>query len=144
MIYNESDNDVSKLTNSFEKWQRLIMQITVDVSDEMMKQLEPLRDELPQILVLGLQQMQANPTEGFSGLKDILEFLAQLPSPQEILALRLSDKLQAEVERLLEKNREEGLTSGEQHLWQQYEFVEHLVRMAKARALVKIKEAASA
>jgi hypothetical protein len=120
------------------------MQITVDISDEMMKQLEPLRDELPQILALGLQQMQANPTEGFSGLKDILEFLAQLPSPQEILALKLSDKLQAEVEGLLEKNREEGLTAGEQRLWQQYEFVEHLVRMAKARALVKIKEAASA
>lgn len=118
------------------------MQITLDVSDEMMKQLEPLQDELPQILALGLQQMQANPTEGFSGLKDILEFLAQLPSPREILALRLSDKLQAEVEGLLEKNREEGLTVGEQRLWQQYEFVEHLVRMAKARALVKIKEAA--
>jgi hypothetical protein len=135
---------VSKLTNRFEKWQRSIMQITVDVSDEMMKQLEPLRDELPQILALGLQQMQANPTEGFSGLKDILEFLAQLPSPQEILALRLSDKLWTEIEKLLEKNRQEGLSTGEQRLWQQYEFVEHLVRMAKARALVKIKEAASA
>jgi hypothetical protein len=120
------------------------MQITVDVPDDMMKQLEPLRDELPQILALGLQQIQANPTQGFSGLTEVLEFLAQLPSPQEILALRLSDKLQEEVEGLLEKNKTAGLNHGEQRLWQQYEFVEHLVRMAKARALVKIKEAASA
>jgi hypothetical protein len=117
-------------------------QITLDIPDDMMKRLEPLRDELPQILALGLQQIQANPTQGFSGLAEILEFLAQLPSPQEILALRLSDKLQEEVDGLLEKNKEEGLTHGEQRLWQQYEFVEHLVRMAKARALVKIKEAA--
>jgi hypothetical protein len=117
-------------------------QITLDIPDDMVKRLEPLRDELPQILALGLQQIQANPTQGFSGLTEILEFLAQLPSPQEILALRLSDNLQEEVDGLLEKNREEGLSHGEQRLWQQYEFVEHLVRMAKARALVKIKEAA--
>jgi hypothetical protein len=117
-------------------------QITLDIPDDMIKKLEPLRDELPQILALGLQQIQANPTHGFSGLAEILEFLAQLPSPQEILALRLSDKLQEEVERLLEKNKTDGLNHGEQRLWQQYEFVEHLVRIAKARALVKIKEAA--
>jgi hypothetical protein len=117
-------------------------QITLDISDDMMKRLEPLRDELPQILALGLQQIQANPTQGFSGLTGILEFLAQLPSPQEILALKLSDHLQAEVEGLLEKNRNEGLNSEEKRLWQQYEFVEHLVRMAKARALLKLKEVA--
>jgi hypothetical protein len=117
-------------------------QIILDIPDDMIKKLEPLRDELPQILALGLQQIQANPTQGFSGLAEILEFLAQLPSPQEILALRLSDNLQEEVERLLEKNKTDGLNNREQRLWQQYEFVEHLVRMAKARALVKINEAA--
>jgi hypothetical protein len=51
------------------------MQITVNVPDDMMKQLEPLRDELPQILALGLQQIQANPTQGFSGSTEVLEFL---------------------------------------------------------------------
>jgi hypothetical protein len=107
-------------------------QITLDISDDMMKRLEPLRDELPQILALGLQQIQANPTQGFSGLTGILEFLA----------LKLSDHLQAEVEGLLEKNRNEGLNSEEKRLWQQYEFVEHLVRMAKAPALLKLKEVA--
>jgi hypothetical protein len=117
-------------------------QITLDLSDELIKQLEPLQDNLPQILTLGLQQIRANPTQGFSGLTEVLEFLAQLPSPQEILELRLSESLQAEVEELLEKNRSEGLTQQEQRLWQQYEFVEHLVRMAKARALIKLKDVA--
>jgi hypothetical protein len=117
-------------------------QITVDLSDELIKQLAPLQDNLPQILTLGLQQLNANPTQGFSGLTEVLEFLAQLPSPQEILALQLSQQLQSEVEELLEKSRNEGLTQYEQRLWQQYEFVEHLVRMAKARALIKLKDIA--
>jgi hypothetical protein len=117
-------------------------QIILNIPDEMAQQLEPLKDDLPQILALGLQALTADPSTGFSGLTDILEFLASLPSPSEILALRLSDSVQAEVDALLEKNRTEGLSPMEQRLWQQYEFVEHLVRIAKARALIRLNEAA--
>jgi hypothetical protein len=117
------------------------MQITIDLPEDMIGKLEPLRSELPQILALGLKEFQANPSQGISGLTEILEFLAQLPSPQEILALRLSDSLQTEVEDLLEKSKQGSLTHEEQRLWQQYEFLEHLVRMAKAKALIKIQAA---
>jgi uncharacterized protein YnzC (UPF0291/DUF896 family) len=58
---------------------------------------------------------------------------------KEILSLRPSDALQSRVRELLEKNREEGLTPAEEQEWQQYEYLEHLVRMAKARALLKQK-----
>lgn len=116
------------------------MQITVNIPDELAMRLDPLKDELPQILMLGLREIEANPSNGFSGLTQILEFMASLPSPQEILALRLSEPLQREIDRLLEKNRTEGLTSIEQRLWQQYEFVEHLVRISKAKALLKLSE----
>ena len=118
------------------------MQITVDIPDDMAQKLEPLRNDLPQILALGLQQLQANPAHDFSGLVDILEFLATLPSPQEILDLRLSDAAQAQIDELLEKNQTGQLNAVEQVLWQQYEFVEHLVRMAKAQALLKLQNAA--
>ncbi len=117
------------------------MQITVDIPDELALRLNPLKDELPQILILGLREVEANPATGFSGLTQVLEFMASLPSPQEILALRLSEPLQAEIDTLLEKNRTEGLTAIEQRLWQQYEFIEHLVRIAKAQALLKLNEA---
>ncbi|PSB51103.1 hypothetical protein C7B67_12190 [filamentous cyanobacterium Phorm 6] len=116
--------------------------ITLEIPDELALRLDPLKDELPQILILGLREVEANPSNGFSGLTQILEFIASLPSPQEILALRLSDSLQAEIDNLLEKNRTEGLTPIEQRLWQQYEFVEHLVRIAKVQALLKLSEAA--
>jgi len=34
-----------------------------------------------------------------------------------------------------------GLTAEEERLWQHYEYVEHLVRIAKAKALSKLKAA---
>jgi hypothetical protein len=120
----------------------ITMQITLNVPDEIAGQLELFKDDLPQILALGLQAVKANPSTGLSGLTGLLEFLASLPPPSEILALRLSESVQAEVDALLEKNRTEGLSPTEQQLWQQYEFVEHLVRIAKAQALLKLNEAA--
>ena len=118
-----------------------MQQIIVCVPDEIAARLASRPDELPQILALGLREVNANPASGFSGLSEVLEFLVQLPPPQEILALRLSPEVQAEVDLLLEKNRSIGLSAVEKGLWQQYEYVEHLVRMAKAQALLKLKSA---
>jgi hypothetical protein len=117
------------------------MQINVEVSDELAIRLNPLQDQLPQILELGLREWNAETQSGFSGLAEILEFLANLPSPQEILALKPSETLQRQVSDLLEKNRTVGLTSEEERVWQQYEYIEHLVRIAKAKALLKLKAA---
>jgi len=118
------------------------MQITLEIPDEIALHLESRKDNLPQILALGLREITANPSTGFSGLTEILEFFAKLPSPQEILALRLTPAIQTEIEALLAKNRAEGLSDDEQRLWQHYEFIEHLVRLAKAQALVRIQQGA--
>ena len=53
--------------------------ITLQIPDELALRLDPLKDELPQILMLGLREVEANPTNGFSGLRQILEFIASLP-----------------------------------------------------------------
>ena len=42
--------------------------------------------------------------------------------------------LQSRVEELLEKNRGCGLSDDEQREWDSYEYVEHLVRMAKLQS----------
>ena len=70
-----------------------------------------------------------------------LDFLASLPEPEEIVALRPSKVLEDRVRDLLEKNRTVGLTADEQREWEQYEYLEHLVRRAKARAYLKLKGA---
>jgi hypothetical protein len=71
---------------------------------------------------------------------NVLETLASLLGPEEILALRPSPALQEQIEELLEKNRSGGLSADDQRAWERYQYVEHLVRLAKARAALKLKE----
>ncbi len=115
------------------------MEITLDIPDELATRLRPLEDQLPQILELGLREFSATAQPGFEGIAAVVEVLAGLPTPEEILALRPSDALQARVSALLEKNRTEGLSPAEEHEWTQYEYLEHVVRMAKAKAALKLK-----
>jgi uracil-DNA glycosylase len=75
---------------------------------------------------------------GFTGAAEVLEFLATLPTPEEIIALRPSEALQAQISNLLEKNRTQGLTPAEEQIWEQYQYLEHLIRMAKAKAYLKL------
>jgi hypothetical protein len=105
------------------------MQVTFDLPDEVVTQLQLFEDKLPQILELGLRELnaiakrggvqpfghengEASPQreapiaqEGFSGMAEVLEFLASLPTPEAIITLRPSESLQAQISTLLEKNR---------------------------------------
>ncbi|ELS34415.1 MULTISPECIES: hypothetical protein [Pseudanabaena] len=84
--------------------------------------------------------MNPNPNNGFSGLADILHFLAELPSPQEVLNLLLAPDAQQEIDNLLEKNRAQSFNESDRLLWEHYEFIEHLVRLAKTQALIKLQQ----
>lgn len=114
------------------------MQMTLNIPEELATRLDPLEDKLPQILELGLRELNAIAQFGFEGAAEVLEFLAGLPTPQEIIALRPSDALQTRISTLLEKNRTEGLTNAEEQEWEQYQYLEHLVRLAKAKAHLKL------
>ena len=117
------------------------MEITLTIPEELALRLRPLEKELPQILELGIRAWTARGEPGFSGLNDVLETLASLPTPEEILALRPSAALQEQIDALLEKNQNGGLSADEQRGWERYRYVEHLVRLAKARAALKIQSA---
>lgn len=84
------------------------------------------------ILELGLREWNAETQGGFEGAAETLEFLAGLPTPEEILALRPSERLHRRVQELLERSREGKLQPHEEEEWERYQFLEHLVRMAKA------------
>lgn len=111
------------------------MELTIELPENLAISLQSNRKNLPQIFEAGLREFKANSSIGYKNVADVLEFLASLPTPKEILELHPSADLQAEVERLLEKNRREGLTESEERTWESYEFIEHLVRVAKAKAL---------
>ena len=106
------------------------MEVTFDLPDEVVRKLQPFEDRLPQILALGLREFNAIGQKGFSGIAEVLEFLASLPTESAIIALRPSEALQAQLSMLLEKNRTVGLNPAEEH-------IEHIVRMAKARAFLR-------
>ena len=117
------------------------MEITLTIPEELALRLRPFEKELPRILELGIRARSAWDEAGFSGLTDVLETLAALPTPEAILALRPSAALQARIDDLLEKNQNGGLSEDEQRGWEQYQYVEHLVRLAKARAALKLRTA---
>jgi hypothetical protein len=113
--------------------------VTFDLPDELAERLRSLSDRLPRILELGLRQLDASSPAEFAGAPDVLEFLAGLPSPEETLALHPTPALVARVRDLLEKSRTDGLSPAEEDEWRRYEYIEHLVRLAKAKAALKLR-----
>lgn len=114
--------------------------LTIQIPDELATRLNRRAAELPQILELGLREIEAQDQLQFDGAADVLEFLAGLPSPEEVLSLRPSWPLQQRIDALVEKSQDEGLTPAEEQDWQQIELLEHLVRVAKARAAQRLNE----
>jgi hypothetical protein len=110
------------------------MDVTLSIPDALASRLRCVEDRLPEILELGLREWLSTPG-GYSGMSDVLETLARLPASEEVLALRPAHDLQDRIEHLLEKNRSEGLAPDEQQEWERYAYLEHLVRLAKARAI---------
>jgi hypothetical protein len=115
------------------------MIITLNIPEELATRVRQHADELPRILERGLRDIHATAPSGFAGVADVLEMLARLPTPEEIVALRPSEALQARLQTLLEKNRTEGLSPAEEQEWEQYQYLEHVVRLAKARAHLRLK-----
>ena len=115
------------------------MLITVDVPNNLGLRLNPFKNQLSDLLELGLREINTPSDAGFHSLNEVLEFLAKLPSPEEIISLRPTETLQQQINDLLVKQRDSGLNSEEERQWQQFEYLEHLVRIAKANALLKLK-----
>ena len=104
------------------------MQITVEIPDELFTKLNAVEQNVSQVLELGLNELVSRPQSGFTGFAEVLDFLANLPTPQEILDLRPSPILQDQIDRLSEKHQSQDLTPEERSLWQQYQGKRTLIR----------------
>jgi hypothetical protein len=116
--------------------------ITLSLPDDLAAQLQAQKQQIPKILELGLRELNASGQFGFDGAADILELLASLPTPEEILNLRPSARLAARVAEMIEKSRAGEMTPADEEEWERYEYLEHLVRMAKAAAQLKFAPSA--
>lgn len=79
------------------------MQVTFDLPDDVVAQLNLFEGKLPEILELGMRELNTLEQVGFSGLTEVVEFFASLPTPEAIIALRPSETLQTQISNLLEK-----------------------------------------
>lgn len=71
--------------------------------------------------------------------EELAEFLASHPSDEEILAYHASELVQSRVSDLLARNRTNGLTTDESREMDEYEFLEHLVAMLKAKTRLRMQ-----
>jgi len=121
---------------------RQMASITLSLPDDLASQIRVQQEQLPRILEMGLRELNAAGQSGFDGAADVLELLAALPTPEEILNLRPSSRLSARVAEMVEKSRLGEMTPGDEQDWERYEYLEHLVRMAKAAARLKLASSA--
>jgi len=112
--------------------------ITIRVPDDLGRQLEQYRDRLPELLERGLRDVQGDDSLGVNDAAEILAVLASQPTPRQVLALKPSDAMQARASELLRRSKGETLSRAEESELDRYLYLEHLVRLAKARALRQI------
>jgi hypothetical protein len=115
--------------------------ITLEVPDDLALRLQPVQDQLPALLSLALELSRADAQPAISSqaivhpvLDEMLDFLAHGPTPEKIIAFRVSPGAQARLEALLDKNREEGLTEAEAAELDANEQVSFVISLLKARA----------
>ena len=115
--------------------------ITLEVPDELAAKLDRFRVHLPALLNEVL-----NPGVGEKVLvglgaatsrqvfDEMIDFLASGPTPEQIIAHKVSAATQTRLRELLDKNREEGLTEAESAELDLFESVEDLMGLLKAKA----------
>ncbi len=102
--------------------------LTIEVPDDLMEHLDPIRDRLPELLKQCLQPTPL-PAQVY---RHILDFLAGEPSPQEIAAFRPTAAMQTRLKDLLTRNAEGQLTPDEAQELNEYERIEHFVILIKS------------
>src|SRR5438477_13128703 len=103
------------------------MKVTLEVElpEQIANELPAHGADLANILTLGFDRWQHGAPPQYPWLAEVLEKLAQLPAPQEVLDWKLSPAAQARIDELLEKNRETELSPAEEEEWQCFEQIEH-------------------
>ncbi len=121
-------------------------ELTIQVPDELAQRLEPFRDRLPELLTLAVETILpstcssdllpsvANPTDTPIAYAEVLDFLITRPTPQKIVAFKVSAEAQERIRTLLDKNREGSLTEIETAELDLYEQLEHMMILLKAKA----------
>jgi hypothetical protein len=125
-----------------------MIELTVQLSNEVAARLAPVQHHLPHLLQQIAQSVPvdrpaestSNPPTAYPIYNEMLDFLVNAPSPQEIIDFKASTAVQSRLGELLIKNRESTLTESEQAELDAYEQVEHIVTLLKAKAYAQLRQ----
>ena len=125
-----------------EKGGMAMVELTIQVPEQVIQRLEPIRDRLPMLLAQVAETRSPFPAppdvtylaDVPPAYAEVIEFLAGRPSLEEIIAFKVSDEAQARLRELLDRNRESLLTNDEQAELDLYEQIEHVMILLKAQA----------
>lgn len=106
--------------------------VTIEVSAPLAQRLSLHADRMDEIVGLGLGELSPLPNRVY---RYILSFLAENPTPDEIVDFRPSPEMQERLRLLLERGKTETLTAVEQAELDEYERIEHLMILLKTRSL---------
>lgn len=81
--------------------------------------------------------MQNTPTRTVFG--EITDFLATNPTPEQIIAYRLPDDLQARASDLLERNQSDGLMPEEHSEMLDFVRIDQMMSLLKIKMRIKLK-----
>lgn len=107
-----------------------MVQMTLTVSDQLAERLEPLGSWLPTVLELTLVGCK---TVAAATATEVIEFLSQTPTREEVLAYHASERSQTRLQRLLALNAAGQLGEAEQQELDELQQIEHIVVMLKAQ-----------
>ena len=124
------------------KYTFIMTTITLDVPDQLAKQINANSQRMPHALALALNLLgESSAGHSLSApssplISEVIDFLASGPTPTEILHFKVSDKAQNRLETLLSINRESNLSPHERTELETYQQIHHLLVLLKARARI--------
>lgn len=111
-----------------------MVQMTMQIPEELAERIRPITAWVPTIIELSFIRFRTRATAAVS---ELLDFLAENPSPQEALDFHPSKATQNRLRRLLALNAAGLLTEREQQELDELEQLEHVVIMLKARIMAE-------
>jgi len=104
--------------------------MTLNISDSLAERLQHLGAWLPTVLELTLVGCK---TGAAATATEVLEFLAQNPTPEGVLAYHASERARSRLQRLLALNAAGLLGKEEQQELDELQQIEHIIMMLKAQ-----------
>jgi len=113
-----------------------MIQMTMQVSDELAQRCQCVGRWLPAVIELSFIGFRTLATAAGA---EVIEFLSENPSPEELLGFYMSESAQMRLRRLLALNEAGYLSEAENAELDELQRLEHIIIMLKTQAAISIR-----